>query len=357
MNFKGLVTKISAQRSSAAKAMGLALAGASALSVTFAPALAQPASFEGKTIRIIVGFGPGGGYDSYARLLARHIGAFIPGKPVVVVENMPGAGSLTAVRWLDGPAPKDGTAIVAFNPGLITQSILDPKKMGNLNFQNYSWIGNLARDQRVCYIWAAKGVKTFEEFRARKDIIFGVPAPGVASWVNIKTMEGLFGVQAKIITGFKGSADIRIAIERGELDGDCGSWSSISTEWIDNNKIVPVLKFSRNLPKGAPTNIAYARDLLKDPLERAVLDVVNGAGEIGRPYITSRQAPANAVAALRKAFNEAAKTAAIAGDANKMKLPLDPMPSEEVESELKTIYNAPPEAVARARALMTTSAR
>ena len=332
------------------RATAVTLAAAFALAA--GPAAAQKVSFEGKTIRIIVGFGPGGGYDSYARVLARHYGAHLPGKPTVVVENMPGAGSLTAVRWLDGPAPKDGTAIVAFNPGIITQAILEPQKMGNVNFLNYGWIGNLARDQRVCYIWAEKGIKTFDEFRARKGHIFGVPAPGVASWVNFRTLEGLFGMDMKIITGFKGSADIRIAIERGELDGDCGSWSSISEDWVRGNKINTVITFSEKLPRDAPKNVPYARDLLKSDDDRATLDVINGAGEIGRPYITSRQVPGEILAVLRKAFNDAAADAAFAADADKMRLPVDPMTADEVEKELKQIYNAPEAAVKRARALV-----
>jgi tripartite-type tricarboxylate transporter receptor subunit TctC len=328
-----------------------AFAAAAGLVFAAAPASAQKVSFEGKTIRIVVGFGPGGGYDSYARVLARHYGQHLPGRPNVVVENMPGAGSLTAVRWLDGPAPKDGTAIAAFNPGIITQALLEPQKMGNINFLNYGWVGNLSRDQRVCYLWAEKGVKTFDEFRAKKGHIFGVPAPGVASWVNFRTLEGLFGVDMKIISGFKGSADIRIAIERGELDGDCGSWSSISEDWVRGNKISTVISFSAKLPPDAPKGVPYARDLLKSPEDRATLDVINGAGEIGRPYVTSKQVPAEILAALRAGFNAAAKDAALIAEADKMRLPLDPMTAEEVEAELKEIYSAPEAAVKRARAI------
>jgi len=258
------------------------------------------------------------------------------------------------VRWLDGPAPKDGTAIVAYNPGLITNSVMEPAKIGNVNFLNYGWVGNLARDQRVCYAWAAKGIKNFEEFRSRADIVFGVPAPGVASWINIKTMEGLFGLKAKIITGFKGSADIRLAIERGELDGDCGSWTSISEDWRRNNKITTVIKFSRELPPDAPANIPWARDLLKNPDDVAVLDIINGATEIGRPYITSRQVPAATLAVLRQAFDAAANSPALKADADKSKLPLSPMTAQDVEAELKKIYSAPAKALERARAIMST---
>lgn len=330
-----------------------ALAGGLLLQMSGAgPAWAQTVSFEGKTVKIVVGFGPGGGYDSYARLLGRHIGAFIPGKPRVIVENMPGAGSLTVVRWLDGPAPKDGTAIAAFNPGLITQSIMDPKRLRNLKFTDFAWVGNLTRDQRVCYVLASKGLKNFADFKAGKQWIIGVPAPGVASWVNFKTMQGLLGVNLKIITGFKGSADIRIAIERGELDADCGAWSSIPADWTENKRITPVIKFSPTLPPDAPKDVAYARDLLTGDADRAVLDVVNGAAEIGRPYIASQKVPVAAVAVLRKAFDEAARSPGLIGDAKKARLPLDPMSAAEVEAELKKIYSAPVAAVERAKAML-----
>ncbi len=332
---------------------GCALAAYAVLFGGTGIAWAQPVSFEGKTLRIVVGFGPGGGYDSYARLLGRHIGAHIPGKPRVIVENMPGAGSLTVVRWLDGPAPKDGTAIAAFNPGLITQSIMEPKKLRNLRFTDYAWIGNLTRDQRVCYVLASKGLKGFADFKAGKQWIIGVPAPGVASWVNFKTMQGLMGVNIKIITGFKGSADIRIAIERGELDADCGAWSSIPTDWTENKKITPVIKFSPTLPPDAPKDVAYARDIVTKESDRAVLDVVNGAAEIGRPYIASMKVPAPVVAVLRKAFDEAAKSPGLIADARKARLPLDAMSAAEVEAELKKIYGAPPDAVERAKAMLS----
>ena len=330
----------------------LLLGCAAATLLMAAPAAAQAPSYEGKTLRIVVGFAPGGGYDAYARVLSRFIGPHLPGKPNVVVENMPGAGSLTAVRWLDGPAPKDGTAIVAFNPGLITQSVLEPEKIGNVNFLNYAWIGNMARDQRVCYLWAEKGVKTFDEFRAKKGWNFGTTGVGVSNWVNFKTLQGLFDVDMKIITGFRGSGEQRIAIERGETDGDCGSWSSISQDWIANNKIVTILKLSKELPPGAPNDVPYANDIAKSDDDRAVLNVINGAGEIGRPFIASKQVPAETQAVLRKAFNAALAEKAAQDEAAKMRLPLQSMTAEEVVDELKRLYDAPPDAVMRARAIL-----
>ena len=310
---------------------------------------AQTPTFQGKTVHLVVGFTPGGGYDTYARLLSRHFANHLPGKPNVVVENMPGAGSFKAVQWLDGPAPKDGTAITAFNPGLITQAMLEPEKMSNTNFLNFAWVGNMARDQRVCYLWHTKGVKTFQDFQAKKGWVFGTTGVGAANWVNQRTLQRVFGVDLKIITGYPGSPEQRIAIERGELDGDCGSWTSIPVDWRANKQIVPVLKFSRELPPDAPKDVPWANDVAKSDEDRAVLNVINGAGEIGRPYITSKQVPAPILAVLRKAFDDTMKDKAFIADGDKSQLPVDPMTGPEVEEALKAIYAAPEAALKRAK--------
>ncbi len=334
-----------------AGAAALALLASAAL--TAPSALAQAPYYQGKTVRLVVGFTPGGGYDTYARLLSRHFGNHLPGKPNVIVENMPGAGSLTAVRWLDGPAPKDGTAITAFNPGLITQGMLD-EKVGRLNFLDYAWVGNIARDQRLCYLWAGKGnkgIKTFEEFQKTKGWNFGTTGVGAANWVNQRTLQRVFNVDMKIITGFPGSPEQRLAVERGELDGDCGSWTSIPDDWRNNKLITPILKLSKELPPDAPKDVPWANDVAKTDEDRAVLNVLNGAGEIGRPYIISKQVPANVLAILRKAFDETMADKAFIADGEKAQLPVDPMTGDEVITLLNQIYAAPPAAVLKAKAI------
>ncbi|HEY4135341.1 MAG TPA: hypothetical protein VGO34_09005 [Alphaproteobacteria bacterium] len=332
--------------------------GAAALVLTAAtaalsvPAHAQAPFFQGKTIHVVVGFTPGGGYDTYARLLARHFSDNVPGKPTVVVENMPGAGSLTAVKWLDGPAPKDGTAITAFNPGLITQGMLDDKN--KVNFLDYAWVGNAAKDQRVCYLWGGKGnkgIKTFEAFQAQKGWNFGTTGVGAANWVNQRTLQRVFNVDMKIIIGFPGSAEQRLAVERGELDGDCGSWTSISQDWRDNHLIFPIIKLSRELPPDAPKDVPWANDLAKSDEDRAVLNVINGAGEIGRPYVTSKKVPKAQLDILRASFDATMKDKSFLADAEKSQLPIDPMTATEVEDMLKQIYAAPAAAVQRAKAI------
>jgi tripartite-type tricarboxylate transporter receptor subunit TctC len=328
--------------------------GAAALVLLSSAALAAPTAeaqtpyYQGKTVRLVVGFTPGGGYDTYARLLSRHFGNHIPGKPNVIVENMPGAGSLTAVRWLDGPAPKDGTAIAVYNPGLITQSLLEPEKMNNLKFTDFAWVGNIARDQRVCYVWHTKAVKDFDEFR-KKSWVFGTTGVGAANWINQRTLQRVFNIDLKIITGFPGSPEQRLAIERGELDGDCGSWTSIPEDHRKNNLVRPFVKLSKELPPDAPKNVPWANDLAANDEDRAVLNVINGAGEIGRPYMLSKQVPAAQVAIMRKAFDDTMKDPAFLADGAKAQLPIDPMTADEVLALLQVIYNAPPAALKRAK--------
>ncbi len=311
-------------------------------------AQAQAPFYQGKTVHLVVGFSSGGGYDTYARMLSRHFGNHIPGKPNVIVENMPGAGSLKAVQWLNGPAPKDGTAITAFNPGLITQSLLEPEKMKGTDFRQFAWVGNIARDQRVCYLWHDKSAKTFDEFRKGK-WTFGTTGVGAANWVNQRTLQRVFDVNIKIITGYPGSPEQRLAVERGELDGDCGSWTSIPVEWREKHLIVPIIKLSRQLPPDAPKDVPWANDVAKSAEDRAVLNVLNGAGEIGRPYITSKQVPKAQLTILQKAFDETMSDKAFIADAEKLQLPIDPMTAKEVEDALDEIYAAPAAAVERAK--------
>ncbi len=204
-----------------------------------APAQAQPDFYKGKTVNIIVGFTPAGGYDVNGRAVARHIGKHIPGNPNVIVQNQPGAGSLSAVRNLDATLPRDGTAIVVFNPGLVTQSIVQPETV-KVDFRNIAWVGVVAADYRVCYGFGPNGVKTWADMMSRKAFILGSTGKGAGNYINGATLRQVFNAPVRQILGFPGSAEQRIAIERGELDGDCGAYASIPIAWVNEKKVHPV---------------------------------------------------------------------------------------------------------------------
>ncbi|MFN4281145.1 MAG: Bug family tripartite tricarboxylate transporter substrate binding protein [Alphaproteobacteria bacterium] len=330
-----------------------------ALCALLAPlALAETASaqqnfYAGKTVNIVVGFTPGGGYDAYARLLARHFGRHIPGNPNIVVQNMPGAGSLQAVRNLDGAAQKDGTVIAAFNPGLLIQSMTIPDKI-TVNFQEFAWLGSIGNDLRVCYTWGAKNIKSFDDLLKQSQVIMGDTGTGSSAYVNQKMLQQIFGVKMKQVLGYPGSAEKRIAIERGELDGDCGSWTSIPEDWIRDKKIDVLIRFQKEVSHGLQSSVTYAGDRVKDPNKKKLLDLLNAPSEIGRPYILSKAVPADRVATLRAAFDATMKDAQFNADADKQQLIIDPIQGARVGDMLKELYSTPPDVVKEAKEITGT---
>jgi tripartite-type tricarboxylate transporter receptor subunit TctC len=304
--------------------------------------------YKGKTVRIVVGFSPGGGYDQYARLVARYIGRHIPGNPTIVVQNMPGSASLKSVQYLDAGAPTDGTLIVTYNPGLITQSITTPDKVP-VKFLNVAWIGNVSEDFRVCYVWGSSGIKTWPDFLKKDSLRFGNTGVGTSSYIDDKMLADLLGAKLHMVQGYPGSADKRLAIERGELDGDCGSWTSIPDDWLKDKKITLLVRFSRTRLPDMPESMAYAGDLLTDSKKKETLGLLTAGALIGRPFIAPRSVPADRLAALRAAFDATMKDAEFLADANKQGLTVTPLTGQDVEAAIKKLYQTPPDVVKAAK--------
>jgi tripartite-type tricarboxylate transporter receptor subunit TctC len=316
------------------------------------PAAAQDAAsfYRGKTVRLVVGFTPGGGYDVYARALARHYGRHIPGNPTVVVQNMPGAASLKSVQYLTAGAPADGTSIVTFNPGLITQSLTAPDKVP-VKFLDYAWLGNVSEDFRVCFTWNATGIRTWQDFLARDRLVFGNTGVGTSAYIDDRILSELFGAKLQAVMGYPGSADKRVAIERRELDGDCGSWTSLPEDWLRDKKITLLIRFSEKLAPGMPTDLPYAGDLLTDPKKKQVFALLTAGAVVGRPYIAPRGVAADRLAALRTAFDATMKDPEFLAEAEKQRLLVTPMTGAEVEAFIKALYRTPADIVAAAKAI------
>lgn len=324
---------------------------ASALSVsTFYGASSQtPAEFfNGKKVNLVVGFTPGGGYDQYARVFARHFEKHIPGRPTVVVQNAPGAGSLTAVKRLDGSFPTDGTNIVTFNYGLITESLTHPERT-SVNFTQYRWIGSITRDFRVCYTWHETGMKNWADVAKRDEVIIGTTGPGTSVYINGAILRNVFGLKVRQILGYPGSAETRLALERGELHADCNSWSSVSRDWIRDKKIIPFVLFTTGRAPDMPADLPYIGTFAKTDEQKAILDVLTVAGELGRPYIVSQKVPADRVAALRAAFDATTKDKDYLAEADKALMPVYPIAGAEAENIVARIYALPPEIVEKAK--------
>jgi tripartite-type tricarboxylate transporter receptor subunit TctC len=324
--------------------VALALAGLAA-----APAHADD-FYKGKTFTIVAGFSPGGGFDLYARALARHIGKHIPGNPSVIVQNQPGAGSLTSVRSLDVLAPKDGTVMTIFNPGLVTQSIVTPDKV-KLDFRKYAWIGIVSADYRVCYGFGPDGVKSWDDMMHRKQWVLGSTGKGAGNYINGATLRDVFHAPVKQVLGFPGSAEQRLAIERGELDGDCGSFNSIPLDWVKTGKVHPFVRFVEKKPADIPESAAYIGSFATTDEQKQLLNVLDAADEIGRPFIMSKQVPADRVATVRKAFNDTMTDPAFIADMDKMQLPITPLTGEEADAVVEKMLTAPPKILAAAKAI------
>ena len=303
--------------------------------------------FKGKTVTVLVGFTPGGGFDRNARTMATHLGKHIPGNPTVVVQNMPGAGSLTSVRAIDATMPTDGTVINVFNPGYITRSIVDPRV--KVDFRKVTWVGVIAGDHRICYGYGPNGVKSFDDLMKRQQFIMGSTAKGAGNYINGATLRVVFKAPVKQIVGFPGSAEQRIAIERGELDGDCGSFHSISPAWVRDKKIHAFVRFSEHKLPEIPESAVFINTFAKSEEQKQLLDLLNAADDVGRPVIMSGQVPKDRVAIIRKAFNDTMKDPAFLADMKKQMLPAEPVTGEEAEKIVSKMTDAPPNIVAKAK--------
>ena len=309
-------------------------------------ASAQSDFYKGKTVTIVVGYSAGGGYDQYARLVARHLGNHIPGNPTVIVQNMPGAASMTSVRYLDATAPKDGTVITTFDPGLILESLGDASKP---QFSNYQWIGALLRDIRICYASTASGVKTWDQMMKRKEFLIGNTAKGSNAYVNGAILRNVFHAPVRQISGYPGSNEQRLALERGELEGNCGSWTAMPQDWLVNHKIDALVRFSPKRPVDMPESVPFVNDLATTQEQKDILDILDASGEVGRPFIVGKQVPADRVKMLRAALEAVLKDPQFLAEAQKQNLLLDPVSGEEAEKIIATMYAASPDLVKKVK--------
>ena len=319
----------------------------SAAAMADGAAAAEP-FYKDKTITLVIGFSPGGGYDSYARAVARHIPPHIAGHPDVIVQNMPGAGSLKAVRALDATLPTDGTTMLTFNPGLITQSVVDPARVG-VDFNDYRWIGIITPDFRVCYSYGDKGVRSWEDLAKRPKFVLGATGKGSGSYINGAILREVFHLPVQQIIGFPGSADQRLAIQRGELDGDCGSFSSIPIDWLKQGLAHPFVRFTKEKQEGMPDSAVFIEDKAQTDDQRKLLSALNAEDEVGRSIIVSAKTPADRVEELRTAFLATMKDDAFQTEMRKLNLPVNPVPGADAQRIVERMRDVSDKTKAEAR--------
>lgn len=301
--------------------------------------------YKGKTVRVVIGFSPGGGFDAYGRLVARHMGDHIPGKPNMLANNLPGASGLKAVQSLRA-RPKDGTVIVIFNAGLVLKSLTAPDKV-KMDFREVAFLGSVTSDIRVCYMWHETGIKNWQDLTQDKQIILGATSTSSGSYLDGALLRNVFGLPVKQITGYPGSAEQRIAIERGELEGDCGSWESIPENWKTGGKINVTHRNSRGKVPGV--DAPYILDLAETEEQKKVLGVVLAINDIFRPFVVSREVPKERIDALRDALWATVHDKAFLADADKSKRSInDPVRGAEADKIVAEMYETPPALIKKA---------
>ena len=327
---------------SVSRSAGLFVAAMAAAFVA-APAKAQSAAepFAGKNVSMIIGFGSGGGYDLWGRTVARHIGKHLPGKPNVVPQNMPGAGSYVAASHIYAAAPKDGTVfgIIARDAAL---GPLSNAPGARFDATKMTWLGSPTREHNVCIANSAAKAKTANDLRD-KELILGDTGPGTGTRSYPKVLNDLLGYKFKLVSGFRSSADVFLAMERGEVEGICESLDSVNQrkpDWIPN-KVVNVLlqagAESRPELKGVPNVLTLARS----DEEKQVLEYLYAGQDIGRPFVAPPDLPPERLKMLRDAFAATMKDPEFVAEVQRSKLDLEPEDGEHLAALIARIYATP----------------
>jgi len=338
------------------RALGRLLLLILTLGVVPGAALAQDDFYRGKTVRIIVGFSAGGGFDAFARTLGRHLGRHLPGAPTVIVENMPGAGSLIAANHLYRVAKPDGLTIGHFIGGLFLGQVLGQKGI-EFDARKLEFVGAPAFDHVVCAMAKASGITSVDKWMAAPTPVkMGGVAPGASTPDNgTRAVKAALGLPIQLVTGYKGTADIRLAIESGELAGVCFNWGSIRATWrkaLDAGEVAVVLQVA---PKSHPelTGVPLAIDLAKTDEARRTLEVaVHADSAIVRSITLPPGTPKDRVQLVRQAFAATLRDPTFLADAEKAKLEIEPVPGEELERVVQRLFTLEPPVIARLRTIL-----
>jgi tripartite-type tricarboxylate transporter receptor subunit TctC len=315
------------------------------LSVT-APAYAQEPFYKGKTIRIIVGAAPGGGFDTYSRTIARHMGRHIPGNPTIIVENMPGAGFVIAVNHLYKVAKPDGLTIGNWIGTLVVSQVVGRKGL-EFDVRKFEYIGSPVKNHDTCVLTKASGITNIEKWMGSKTPVkLGSTPPGSTTYENAAVLKEALGLPIQIVAGYKGTSEIRLAAEAGEVAGLCGlSWASAKSTWrrgLESGDAIVVLQ---NAPRPHPelSNVPLAINLAKTEEARKLIQVgIHDTGTMTYLYSLPPGTPKERVQMLRRAFQETMKDPEILAEAKKATLDLDPVSGEELERIIAAFFNLEP---------------
>ncbi len=317
------------------------------------PSLAQAQSVEqfykGKNINLAIGYATGGGYDFFGRLTARHMGRHIPGNPTIIPQNMPGAGSLKAANYMYSVAPKDGTAL-----GIITQSVAIEEALGTPGVQyksaEFNWIGRVTSNVEISLMWHTSKVKSVEDAKKIEVPVAGT-GPGSPAEVFPKILNAVVGTKFKVITGYPGSNDGMLAMERGEVDGALTSWNTTKTSkknWLDEKKIAIIVQFAAERHAEIP-NVPTAVELGTTKEQKQVLELFVSGATVGRSIMSTPGVPADRLKALRAAFEAMTKDKVFLDEVEKTKAEFDPMTGDKLQEVVVNMAKIPPDVLKLAK--------
>lgn len=306
--------------------------------------------YKDKRITLVVGSAPGGGYDTFARAVAKYWSEHLPGKPTFVIQNMPGAGSLVAANHIYNVAAKDGTVLGAVNPGIATDPLLSPDR-AKFDAREFPWIGSPLREIQTAVVWHTAPVQSLEDLKTKELLVAG---SGGATEVFPTVSNKVLGLKFKVIAGYAGTKEGGLAMERGEVQGIGGTtWASVKAtygHYLTEKKIKVIVQYGLRKHPELP-DVPMLIDLAQTKEQRDALNFVLARQDLGRPYVTTPGVPADRVALLRKTFIDTMKDPAFIKEAKQRKLDLDPEPvtGEELQKLVADIYTTPEPLVARLR--------
>jgi tripartite-type tricarboxylate transporter receptor subunit TctC len=311
--------------------------------------------YEGKTLRILVGLSAGGGFDTYARTIGRHLGKHIPGNPTVIVDNMTGAGGIVMMNYLYKAAKPDGLTLGHFNGAVMLGQLLGQKGI-EFDANKYVFVGAAVKEDVVCGLTKASGITSVEKWQAAKaPVKLGGVAPGQTPDNSARILKAALGFPVQVVSGYKGTSPMRLAAEQGEIAGGCWSWESMRTTWrkgLDSGEVVPVIQIVAK-PLADIPNVPVAINLAKSEDARKLIRVgVQGASAYARPFALPPGTPADRVEILRKAFQATLNDPAFLEEAKKAKLAIDPVSGPELSQLVADMFTLDAEMIAKLKAAL-----
>jgi tripartite-type tricarboxylate transporter receptor subunit TctC len=331
-----------------------------ALVILAVPALSASSAraesfYEGKTITIVTSTGIGGTYDLLARSISRHMPRYVPGKPTMIVQNMPGAGNVLATNYMYNVAPKDGTVMAVIHAAMPLHQVLDGRGV-RYDASKFNWLGSSGPENEVVLVWNSAGIRSIEDAK-NKEVVLGATGEGSGLFILPIAMNRVLGTRFKMVSGYKSSEDINLAIQRGEVQARAFGIDSIRAQhpdWLKNKAIDIIAQAGVKRDADLP-DVPLVTELAKNDEDRAVMALISSTAGLGHPYLVPPGTPADRIAVLRQAFLDALRDRSLIEEMGKLGLRIDPMDAAEVAKIVTDTIAAPASVVAKAKAAIRPS--